>query len=100
MLWLILWELTLEKGQKKEIFNDTWRGFDNNWRYLPSGTYKLRGVVFLDDGNIFSEYVDITLEKSTNLLNYGNTLYVGGSGPDNYTNIQDAINDANNGDTV
>ncbi|MHA1289946.1 MAG: right-handed parallel beta-helix repeat-containing protein, partial [Candidatus Thorarchaeota archaeon] len=30
----------------------------------------------------------------------GNTLYVGGSGPNNYTNIQDAIDDANNGDTI
>jgi len=30
----------------------------------------------------------------------GNTLYVGGSGPGNYTRIQDAINDASNGDTV
>lgn len=30
----------------------------------------------------------------------GNTLYVGGIGPDNYTSIQAAINDANDGDTV
>lgn len=30
----------------------------------------------------------------------GTTLYVGGSGPGNYSNIQDAINDANDGDTV
>ncbi len=30
----------------------------------------------------------------------GNILYVGGSGPNNYTKIQDAINDAVNGDTV
>ena len=30
----------------------------------------------------------------------GNTLYVGGSGPYNYTSIQYAINDANDGDTV
>jgi parallel beta-helix repeat protein len=30
----------------------------------------------------------------------GNTLYVGGSGPGNYTKIQDAINAASNGDTV
>ena len=29
-----------------------------------------------------------------------NTLYVGGSGPDNYTKIQDALDDANPGDTV
>ena len=30
----------------------------------------------------------------------GSTLFVGGSGPGNYTRIQDAVNDANNGDTV
>jgi len=30
----------------------------------------------------------------------GNTLYVGGSGPGNYTFIQEAIDDAENGDTV
>jgi len=30
----------------------------------------------------------------------GNWLYVGGSGPGNYTKIQDAIDDANDGDTV
>ena len=30
----------------------------------------------------------------------GNWLYVGGSGPGNYTRIQDAINDATDGDTV
>ena len=30
----------------------------------------------------------------------GDTLYVGGSGPNNYTSIQSAIDDASNGDTV
>jgi len=29
-----------------------------------------------------------------------NTLYVGGSGPGNYSSIQNAINDASNGDTI
>ena len=33
-------------------------------------------------------------------LNNGKILYVGGSGPNNYTSIQDAINDAKDGDTV
>ena len=33
-------------------------------------------------------------------LAYGKTLYVGGSGGDNYTTIQEAIDDAINGDTV
>ncbi|OYT61070.1 hypothetical protein B6U81_03935 [Thermoplasmatales archaeon ex4484_30] len=39
------------------------------------------------------------LEGNTKVIN-GNTLYVGGSGPNNYTRIQDAINDASNGDTI
>ncbi len=34
------------------------------------------------------------------LSSNNNTLYVGGSGPNNYTRIQDAINDASDGDTV
>jgi hypothetical protein len=33
-------------------------------------------------------------------LSNDNTLYVGGSGPNNYTRIQDAVDDASNGDTV
>lgn len=32
--------------------------------------------------------------------NGGNTLYVGGDGPGNYTRIQDAIHDADNGDSI
>ncbi len=39
--------------------------------------------------------------KSTRATFYdGNTLYVGGLGPGNYTTIQAAINNASNGDTV
>ena len=34
------------------------------------------------------------------IRNDGNTLYVGGSGPNNYTRIQDAIDNASDGDTV
>jgi len=40
-------------------------------------------------------------KKSTMPTNYdGNTLYVGGDGPGNYSKIQDAIDNASNGDTV
>ncbi len=39
--------------------------------------------------------------EQTSVVSYdGNTLYVGGSGPGNYTKIQDAIDDASDGDTV
>ncbi len=37
---------------------------------------------------------------NANFIGDGKTLYVGGSGPDNYTSIQDAINDASDGDTI
>jgi len=41
----------------------------------------------------------INVEKSKASFD-GNTLYVGGEGPGNYTKIQDAINDSSDGDTV
>jgi len=41
------------------------------------------------------------LEKqSIKPLSSGNTLYVGGNGTGNYTKIQDAINDSDDGDTI
>jgi parallel beta-helix repeat protein len=40
------------------------------------------------------------IEKTFSSSIFGKTLFVGGSGPDNYTYIQDAIDDANDGDTV
>jgi len=40
------------------------------------------------------------VKKSTIPIFNGNTLYVGGNGPDNYTRIQDAIDNASDGDTV
>jgi len=39
-------------------------------------------------------------KKTSHPLTMGNTLYVGGSGPGNYTKIQDAVNDSSDGDTV
>jgi parallel beta-helix repeat protein len=41
-----------------------------------------------------------SLTKTSKPLNMGNILYVGSTGPNNYTKIQDAINDASNGDIV
>jgi len=40
------------------------------------------------------------VKKTSVPVSDGNILYVGGSGPGNYTTIQSAINDANNGDAV
>ena len=41
-----------------------------------------------------------TPEITADETNFGNILYVGGTGPGNYSRIQDAINDASEGDTV
>jgi len=42
----------------------------------------------------------VLTEKTSHPLTKGNTLYVGGSGPNNYTKIQDAIDAASDGDIV
>jgi parallel beta-helix repeat protein len=42
----------------------------------------------------------IKVDKTTEPISTGNILYVGGDGPDNYSKIQDAINNASGGDTV
>ena len=44
-------------------------------------------------------YIDSML-KTEFQINGGNILYVGGVGPNNYTRIQDAIDDATNGDII
>jgi len=49
------------------------------------------------------EWVCLSIYENTTydfILTPGNTLYVGGDGPGNYTKIQDAIDDASDGDTV
>jgi len=71
-VWWIMWELSLAAYQTEEIFNETWNGVDNDWKNLPSGNYSVRGVVFTDGGDIFSEPVDIYLEKakSKNILRF------------------------------
>ena len=53
---------------------------------------------------ILSTIVTVTstvlTEKTSHTMTTGNILYVGGSGPGNYTRIQDAIDNASDGDTV
>ena len=54
-------------------------------------------LLFLGSSTSALAYSD---EKSLIPSSSGNTLYVGGSGPGNYTKIQDAINVSSDGDTV
>ena len=55
-------------------------------------------ILFINAGIVSAFNIDSINESK--LMNNGNTFYVGGTGPNNYTIIQDAINDAENGDTV
>ena len=50
--------------------------------------------------NVKQRCLKDNMSSYVNLDSRDNILYVGGSGPDNYTRIQDAINDAISGDTV
>ena len=59
------------------------------------------GIIILFIGLVINPSVAINnIQKQSIPINYGNTLYVGGIGPDNYTKIQDAIDDASDGDIV
>ena len=40
------------------------------------------------------------MERTSISTSFGNTLYVGGSGSGNYTSIQEAIDETEDGDTV
>ena len=59
------------------------------------------GILVLFIGMSINPSSGINIEKKYSMpISNGNTLYVGGSGPNNYTFIQDAINDSSDGDTV
>ena len=60
------------------------------------------GIILLLVGiNATGSYVEDVKIKDTILSSFdGNILYVGGAGPNNYTTIQEAIDDAVDGDTV
>jgi len=49
---------------------------------------------------LFIPFASINGSNVASNMSTNNILYVGGSGPNNYTSIQDAINDAKDGDTV
>ncbi len=58
------------------------------------------GIILLFIGMSISSSTGLNLVKKSSISLNGKTLYVGGSGPNNYTKIQDAIDDASDGDTV
>ena len=57
------------------------------------------GIILLFVGTCIIPSTAQDIEKSQS-TSRGNWLYVGGSGPGNYTRIRDAINDAQDGDTI
>jgi hypothetical protein len=59
------------------------------------------GISFLFLGVYITPSVAIdSVRESSIPISTGKTLYVGGSGPGNYTKIQDAIDNASNGNIV
>ena len=58
------------------------------------------GIVVLFFGAIVTSAYDIEPSLSSQPMDRGNILYVGGGGLGNYSSIQEAINNATNGDTI
>ena len=58
------------------------------------------GIIVLFVGAGVVSGFNVNPEDKSKPLNLGNWLYVGGTGPENYTFIQDAVNDSSNGDTI
>jgi parallel beta-helix repeat protein len=58
------------------------------------------GIILLFIGTVIVPTIAQDAEKSPLPASRGNWLYVGGTGPGNYTRIRDAVNNANDGDTV
>jgi parallel beta-helix repeat protein len=59
------------------------------------------GIILLFIGLGLSASTGLVSDKESNIVQRnGNILYVGGSGPGNYSKIQDAIDNASDGDTV
>jgi len=59
------------------------------------------GISFLFLGIVLGPLTQGIIANDANILtSYKNTIYVGGSGEGNYTYIQDAINNASDGDTI
>jgi len=61
----------------------------------------LIGIIILFLGTAVTPItIGLNIEDSKHTISDGHYLYVGGSGTGNYTKIQDAINNASDGDTV
>jgi parallel beta-helix repeat protein len=58
------------------------------------------GIILLFIGMSISSSTGFNAVEQSNTPLNGKTLYVGGSGPGNYTKIQDAIDNTSDGDTV
>jgi hypothetical protein len=58
------------------------------------------GIILLFIGTAIISTSGQKIDRLSLPISRGHTLYVGGSGPGNYTKIQDAIDNSSNGDTV
>jgi len=64
---LIVWELTLNPGQIKKMYSETWIGVDDYGKKFPGGDYSVIGFVNTEGGDIYSEPINIHLEKAKNM---------------------------------
>lgn len=63
----MVWYLTLDSGEMVEMYKETWKGVNDYGQMLPSGDYSAIGFVFVESEIIFSESINIHLEKAKNI---------------------------------
>ena len=66
---------------------------------LLIGTSTISSAIILDKNKDIKS-LEMIKQTFISTMQNGNILYVGGTGPGNYTKIQDAIDNASDGDTV
>jgi parallel beta-helix repeat protein len=91
--------LFCEEIEERNNLGEAWGQALN--RYLDASFENISMAFHIKAAEEFIIFGDPTLQlKKNRKINMDRVLHVGGNGPNNYTKIQDAINDSGDGDTI
>ncbi|MEA2054594.1 MAG: carboxypeptidase regulatory-like domain-containing protein, partial [Candidatus Thermoplasmatota archaeon] len=92
-------EVKIDEGSWQTATGTTSWSYDWDTTTISDGSHTIHARSY--DGTDYSTIAQVNVTVDNNQPpTPGATLYVGGTGPNNYTSIQDAIDNASSGDTV
>ena len=91
--------MRINSGETKILLRYSWNQSSDKGDQVPGGKYHIDGWIVVSLNGSSVGYVT-EIHGSPVSITIIRVLYVGGYGPGNYSVIQEAINDANDGDTV